>query len=176
CRVRRLPVERRGRGDRCPRRRRGAPHRMALAHAAGAGRMSLRTSDAEELPVIRSGPRSTAWWGMALLIAAELALFASLLAGYFYLRFKATEWPLDGLEKPNLVPGAIATVLLLSSSLPMWWAERGIRQGNARRLRIGLLVSFLLGAGFLAIQASEYASASFDWRTNVYGSMFFTIT
>jgi len=138
--------------------------------------MSVRTSDREDLPVIVSSTRSTAWWGMALLIAAELSLFASLLASYYYLRFKATEWPVSGLEKPNLVPGTIATVLLLSSSLPMWWAERGIKQGNERRLRIGLLLSFLLGVGFLAIQASEYASASFDWRTNVYGSLFFTIT
>jgi heme/copper-type cytochrome/quinol oxidase subunit 3 len=113
---------------------------------------------------------------MALFIAAELALFASLLASYYYLRFKATTWPLSGLEKPNLVPGVIATVILLSSSLPMWWVERSIKRGDASRLRIGLLVSLLLGIVFLGIQASEYASASFDWRTNVYGSLFFTIT
>ncbi|MFL5767080.1 MAG: heme-copper oxidase subunit III [Actinomycetota bacterium] len=138
--------------------------------------MSVRTSERNDLPVIVTGTHSTAWWGMALFIAAELSLFASLLAGYYYLRFKATAWPIGGLEKPNLVPGAIATVLLLSSSLPMWWAERGIKRDDARRLRIGLLLSFLLGAAFLAIQASEYVSASFDWRTNVYGSLFFTIT
>jgi len=138
--------------------------------------VSVRTADREDLPAIVSGTRATAWWGMALFIAAELSLFASLLASYYYIRFKATEWPFDGLEKPNLVPGAIATVLLLSSSLPMWWAERGIKRGDARRLRTGLLVSFLLGVAFLGIQASEYASASFDWRTNVYGSLFFTIT
>ena len=34
----------------------------------------------------------------------------------------------------------------------------------------------MLGVVFLAIQASEYASASFDWRTNAYGSLFVTIT
>ena len=34
---------------------------------------------------------------------------------------------------------------------------------------------FVLAIGFLAIQGYEYASASFSWRTDVYGSLFFTI-
>jgi heme/copper-type cytochrome/quinol oxidase subunit 3 len=128
------------------------------------------------LPTTVDAARSTAWWGMVWFIAAELALFGTFLASYFYLRFQAATWPPDGIEDPNLVTAAIMTVLLLSSSLPMWWGERGIKSGDVGRLRLGLALSMLLGLIFLALASYEFASAEFSWRTDAYGSLFFFIT
>jgi heme/copper-type cytochrome/quinol oxidase subunit 3 len=128
------------------------------------------------LPTTVDASRSTAWWGMVWFIAAELALFGTFLASYFYLRFQAATWPPDGIEDPNLVTAAIMTVLLLSSSLPMWWGERGIKSGDVGRLRLGLALSMLLGLIFLALASYEFASAEFSWRTDAYGSLFFFIT
>jgi cytochrome c oxidase subunit III len=121
------------------------------------------------------GARAPGWWGMALFILAELTLFGTALASYLYLRFRAPTWPPPGVERPDVVLGAIATVLLVGSSLPMLWAERGIERGNVVRMRIGIAISIVLAIGFLAIQGYEYASASFSWRTDAYGSLFFTI-
>jgi heme/copper-type cytochrome/quinol oxidase subunit 3 len=42
-------------------------------------------------------------------------------------------------------------------------------------MRIAMLLSIVLALGFLAIQGYEYASAAFSWRTDAYGSLFFTI-
>jgi heme/copper-type cytochrome/quinol oxidase subunit 3 len=54
----------------------------------------------------------------------------------------------------------------------------GIRRGNRRRLRVGLLVSFLLGATFLGLQVFEYGEKlkEFTPPTHAYGSLFFMIT
>jgi heme/copper-type cytochrome/quinol oxidase subunit 3 len=121
------------------------------------------------------GARATGWWGMALFILAELTLFGTALASYLFLRFRAPTWPPPGLELPDLMLGGVATVLLVGSSIPMLIAERAIERGSVVRMRIGMVISIVLALGFLSIQGYEYASASFSWRTDAYGSLFFTI-
>jgi heme/copper-type cytochrome/quinol oxidase subunit 3 len=113
---------------------------------------------------------------MVLFILAELALFGSALAGYFFLRFHSPEWPPPGIEEPDLMLGGLATVLLLSSSVPMLWAERSIGRGRVGAMRIGIAISILLALAFLSIQAKEYVDATFTYRDSAYGSLFFTIT
>jgi cytochrome c oxidase subunit III len=135
-----------------------------------------RTYDYEALPVEISGHKAPGWWGMILLIVTEATLFACLIASYFYLRAGAHIWPLDGLEKPKLVRPIIMTLILLTSSTPMWWADRSIRKGNQRNLRLGLALSFLLGALFLGLQIAEYRDLTFRVTANAYSSVFLTIT
>jgi heme/copper-type cytochrome/quinol oxidase subunit 3 len=123
--------------------------------------------------------RTTGWWGMVMFITTEATLFAALLASYFYLRFQAGgHWPPPGIDKPKLLRPLIMTALLLPSSLPVIWAERGIRKGQRWRLRLGLTATLLMGAGFLTLQGFEYADnlKKFTFTTHVYGSLFYTIT
>lgn len=131
-------------------------------------------------PVL-SVPRSasTAWWGMLLLVATEAALFAVLIASYFYLRFHADGgWPPEGIDDPKLVRASLMTSVLLASSVPMALAEAGIARGDRRRLRAGLAASFGLGALFLGLQALEYREQLRELRpqTDAYGSLVYTIT
>jgi cytochrome c oxidase subunit III len=131
-------------------------------------------------PAGLSGGRAPGFWGMAMLILTEATLFGILLFSYFYLRFQTSPtWPPPGIEKPRLFLVAIMTPILLLSSAPMHWSLLGIRRGKVGRLRIGLLVTFLMGAAFLSLQGVEYHSIltrEFTAKTNVYGSLFFTIT
>ena len=123
--------------------------------------------------------RPTGWWGMVLFITTEAAVFASLIASYFYLRFRATPaWPLGGIPPPELRLPLVMSAILLSSSIPMAFADRGIRKGRVGRLKLGLAVTFLLGATFLGLQGQEYITKlkEFTPQTNVYGSLFFAIT
>ena len=120
--------------------------------------------------------RGTAWWGMMSLIATEAMIFAGLLGAYFFTQAASKEWPLDGIEPPELARPSVFTVVLLASSLPVLWAEAGIRRGHVGRLRLGLLLSFLLGAVFLVNQALEYHELTFGLRDNAYGSLFYGIT
>jgi len=143
--------------------------RGAVAAATGAEALST------ELPV----GRSTGWWGMVMLVVTEATLFASLLGSYFYLRFQyGPQWPPEGIEAPSLLKPLVMTAVLLPSSLPMVWAEYGLRRGQRWRLRAGLAATLVLGATFLTLQATEYAEklANFTFTTDVYGSLFYLIT
>jgi cytochrome c oxidase subunit III len=120
--------------------------------------------------------RTTAWWGMVLLIATEATVFAGLLGSYFFLRASAPEWPLGGIEPPELGRISVFTVVLLASSVPVIWAEAAIRRGRVGQLRAGLLLGFLLGAVFVANQGLEYHELGFGVSDNAYTSLFYVIT
>ncbi|HEY8259351.1 MAG TPA: cytochrome c oxidase subunit 3 [Gemmatimonadales bacterium] len=126
------------------------------------------------VPPLATG-REPAWWGMTLLIATEAALFAYLLFSYFYVGSMARGgWPPG--RPPELTLTLPNTFVLLASSVTMWWAESGIRGGNTRRLTLGLAVTIVLGAAFLAIQGVEYSHARFTPRTDAHGSLFYIVT
>ena len=132
------------------------------------------------LPHTAHGPRAYGWWGMAWLIATEATLFAMLIASYFYLRFRsAPEWPPSPIEAPELALPLVMSAILLSSSIPVHFAELAIKKGNVRGLRVGLAIGALLGATFLGITwGIEWPEAlhRFTPRTNAYGTMYFTVT
>lgn len=132
--------------------------------------------DLAGLPAAGAGLRATGWWGMVVLIATEATLFAALLSSYFYLRSGTDAWPPPGIAKPELSLAGPGTVVLLSSSVTMVWAEVSIRRGRQGALRGGMAVTSVLGLIFLAIQGTEYARSEFTPRTNAYGSLFFVIT
>jgi heme/copper-type cytochrome/quinol oxidase subunit 3 len=118
---------------------------------------------------------STAWWGMAVLIMTEAMVFAILLACYFFLRASAKTWPPAGMEAPDLALAIPFSFVLWGSSLPLFWAESSIRNGRLRQFQIGMLISFVMGAAFLAYTLYDFAELHFGWRDNAYGSAFYTI-
>jgi heme/copper-type cytochrome/quinol oxidase subunit 3 len=113
---------------------------------------------------------------MVLLIVTEATLFTLLIFSYFFLRYQAKQWPPAGIAKPELLRPIIASVILLSSSLPVIWAEHRIKHDDQFGLRAGFAAAFVLGAIFLGFQIYEYAHAGFGLQTHAYTSAFFTIT
>lgn len=128
------------------------------------------------LPIRLTGSRAPGWWGMVWLCATEAMLFASFLGAYFFLRGSVEAFAAEGGKYVPLTRPLIMTVLLLASSVSAWWGEQGIKRGDTMRLRIGLAITFVLGVGFLGIQASEYAHREMSWTTSAYDSLFVTIT
>ncbi len=123
------------------------------------------------------GGRGTAWWGMAVLIMTEATIFASLLSSYFYLQATSKEWPLGGIEAPELQKISVMTVVLLGSSAPLFWAEHGIRKGKQGQLKAGLIMVILMGLSFFAfLTLYEYPELTFGIRDNAYASIFYTTT
>jgi cytochrome c oxidase subunit 3/cytochrome c oxidase subunit I+III len=121
--------------------------------------------------------RSLAWWGMVMTILTEGTLFALLLFVYFYLFSLAPEWPLGGIRPPELLVVSVRTVLLLASSATMSIAERSIRRGHPGVTKLFMVLTFLLGAVFLAGHVEEMLRlpTEFTWSTNAYGSLFYVI-
>ncbi|MFD2765324.1 cytochrome c oxidase subunit 3 [Micromonospora eburnea] len=139
--------------------------------AAATGAEALST----ELPV----GRPTSWWGMVMFVATEATLFACLLGSYFYLRFQfGPQWPPGGLEKPKLVIPLLMTLVLVPSSIPVVWAEHGIRRGQRWRLRAGLAATLVMGLTFMGLLVKEYSDdlKMHTMTTDVYGSLFYVIT
>ena len=88
---------------------------------------------------------STAWWGMATLIATESMIFVILLGAYFFLRASSTHWPPAGSPPPELKLAVPFSFVLWGSSIPIFYAEAAIRRGSQRGLRAGLLVERVHG-------------------------------
>lgn len=122
------------------------------------------------------GSQPPIWGGMLLLLLIESVVFASLISSYLYLRSGAIEWPLGGIEKPDLLLPSINVLVLLASSIPIFIADQGIRKGNQTRLRFGLIAGAVLAIVFLTLKYIEYSSLDYDWTSNAYGSIVWTIT
>lgn len=134
------------------------------------------TVDFSRLPEGVADRRATLWWGIIGLVVVETTVFATLVASWFYLRLGQESWPPPGVEDPKLLLPTINALVLLSSSIFMHWADRGVSKGNQKALRRGLVVSILLGAAFLAIKTYEYSHVEFRWDSHAYGSIVWTIT
>lgn len=131
--------------------------------------------DLRELPVAPLGKKNPLWWGMIGLITIEATVFASLIASYFYLLLGHTEWPPGGLEPPDLLVPTINSVVLLASSLPMRYADRGIGRNDQRALKVGLLLCLILSLIFLGLKAYEFSHKEYQWDSHAYGSIVWTL-
>jgi heme/copper-type cytochrome/quinol oxidase subunit 3 len=126
------------------------------------------------LPAGATGAEAVGWWGMVFFILTEAALFAYLFFSYFYIGSRYSEWPPSG--PPKLTLAVVNTIVLVTSSLPMWWAERSVRRDRQGRFKLGLLIVLVMGVAFLIIEGMEWSQQSFTPATNAYASLFFTIT
>jgi heme/copper-type cytochrome/quinol oxidase subunit 3 len=127
-------------------------------------------------PPARRRSKSLAWWGMLVTIMTESMVFAGLLASYGFLRASSNVWPPPGIPVPKLLTFGIFSCLLVFSSVPVIWAERGIKQGRQWQLRTGLIVAWLMAAAFFAYSVYDYLTLEFGWSDNAYGSIYYTTT
>jgi cytochrome c oxidase subunit 3 len=134
---------------------------------------AIQTSQA--LPIGSAGKRSGGWWGMVALIVTEGTLFGYLLFSYFYLASQTEQhWPPEGL--PNLLVPGVNTLMLLASSVFVWVSERCIQRRLMSWSLASMALAFILGVCFVGIQLHEWSIKTYDMTTNLYGSLYFTIT
>ncbi len=117
------------------------------------------------------------WWGMAIFMASEAALFGSLIGTYFYLEFTGREWPLGGIDAPSVALPLALTAALVATSVPMALAAGAARRGRTGATWLLVAAALLAQAGYLAVQIVEYHSdlEKFKPSTNAYGSIYFTL-
>ncbi|MHB8104154.1 MAG: cytochrome c oxidase subunit 3 [Dehalococcoidales bacterium] len=111
--------------------------------------------------------------GMVFFLVSETFLFGALFWTYYYLRAETPIWPP---QSPSATLAIANSVLLLTSSVTVWWGRWAIRRGNERGLFLGLLATLLLGCAFLGITGWEWTHEVFRPWTNAYGSIFYTMT
>ena len=86
-------------------------------------------------------------------------------------------WPPKGVEVLN--PWGfplLNTMILLCSGTTVTWAHHSLIHGDRHGLKLGLMLTILLGLTFTSVQAYEYAHAPFAFKGSIYGSTFFMAT
>ncbi len=136
--------------------------------------------------------------GTWLWLASDLMFFAALFASYFMIRQVTTDaaapgtptlWNL-GHATLNVPLTGLSTIILVSSSITCQMGVLAAEHGKVRRsagllnlgkwgLREWYMLTFIMGAMFIAGQSLEYASLIHDGHTmssNVYYSAFYLAT
>jgi heme/copper-type cytochrome/quinol oxidase subunit 3 len=125
----------------------------------------------------RRQSQPTGWWGMALFVATEATLFGTVIATYFYLRFKSAQWPAAGVEPPDVALPLCLAAALVATSVPMLLAARAASGGRrAAAVRL-ILLALLVQGGYLAVQVILFKRdlGDFSPRDSAYGSIYFTM-
>ena len=145
-------------------------------------------------------------WSMGWFIFSEVMFFGAFFGALFYARVitmpwlgdldhKSVLWPGFTAAWPNLGPAGVVeafqtigpwpiptinTALLLTSGVTLTFAHHALKDNHRGSLKFWLLITVLLGAVFLALQAFEYAHAYQDLNlklsSGIFGSTFFLLT
>jgi heme/copper-type cytochrome/quinol oxidase subunit 3 len=120
---------------------------------------------------------SAGWWGMVILVASEATLFGAFIGTYFYLRFRTTPWPPDGIPKPALVVPLILLACLVATTIPMSFASRAAQAGRLRATRFFITLVLLVEAGYFAYEVHDFADQiqRVDITRNAYSSIYYTL-
>jgi cytochrome c oxidase subunit 3 len=114
--------------------------------------------------------------GMLLFICSEIMIFGAFFTAYFFIRVVGhAPWPAHGTTLPKLVAG-FNTVILISSSFTIHFAQESIKRNNRLGLKVGMVSTFLLGLTFLFIQINEYVHIGFSPADHAQGSVFYGLT
>jgi heme/copper-type cytochrome/quinol oxidase subunit 3 len=131
--------------------------------------------DDRRLPVGSLEYRATGWWAMLLVLLTEGALFAYLLFSYYYVTVQPHSGPWPP-EMPKFLLSLPNTIILLLSSVAMWFGEYGTKRGIRWLQLLGIAGAIVLGTAFVIIQFFEWSSRPFTMSSGTYGSLYFTVT
>jgi cytochrome c oxidase subunit III len=128
------------------------------------------------VPVRRRGP-SVAFWGMAMLVAAEATLFGTFTGTYYYLRFESVHWPPPGTPEPRVVVPLIMVGLLVTSSIPMELAARAARRGRLWSTRLLLVWALAVQSVYLVWAIHDYVQQLHHStpQDNAYSSIYYVL-
>ncbi|MFC0300896.1 cytochrome aa3 quinol oxidase subunit III [Virgibacillus soli] len=94
-------------------------------------------------------------FGFWIFLGAEIALFATLFATYFTLVNRTGNGP-SGHDIFELTPVLIETIVLLTSSFTIGLAINAMRLNNKKAMMGFLVITLLLGLGFLGVEIFEF--------------------
>ena len=115
---------------------------------------------------------------MWVFLGSDCLFFGSLIATYMVYRGQSIvgPYPADIIDVPITT---VSTFVLLMSSFAMVMAVAAARNGNQKRLIQWLLLTIVLGLGFIGFQVYEFNLFRIEglrYETNLFSSTFFTLT
>jgi cytochrome c oxidase subunit 3 len=144
-----------------------------LKHEHGAGHHEMSDALYEEI-------RGHRLLGFTLFLISDCILFSAFIFAYLYLRNTIDHWPPPGIEGPNLLFGALNSVVLFGSGATMHYALESWKHGNTKLFYRWLGLTLFLGLWFLLGQGYEYSDLYYrqhaTWAGSIFGASFFTLT
>lgn len=137
--------------------------------------------------------------GMWVFLGSEVMFFTALIGSYIILRFGSPEFFAEPGVILNIPVTAVNTFLLICSSVTMVKAFAAVQDGDQQRLKLYLVLTCVIGATFVGVQAYEYsellhhgfgpggylpgselaegaAAGTLPASVSIYGSSFYTMT
>jgi len=117
-------------------------------------------------------------FGFTVFLLSESIIFLSLILTYVALRLtQPANWIPPGVKGPELTSVvAINTVVLLSSSGVIQFAERALSRRHLNKFRLLWIITSAMGSYFLIGQAIEWSHLDFGLSTGLVGGAFYVLT
>lgn len=125
----------------------------------------------------REEEKSNVLFGFTVFLLSESMVFVSFFLTYIILRLTTVNWLPTGVSGPELSTAVIInTIILLSSSLVIYLAERALKKHNLWLFRLLWLTTSVMGAYFLAGTFKEWQGLDFKISTGLIGATFYLLT
>lgn len=115
-------------------------------------------------------------FGFIVFLLSESVIFFSFFVGYIVYKTNATDWLPTGFEGLEIREPLINTIVLVSSSFVIYFAERFLHKENLWGFRLFWLLTMAMGAYFLYGQAVEWNALPFGFKDGVFGGTFYLLT
>jgi cytochrome c oxidase subunit 3 len=115
-------------------------------------------------------------FGFPLFLLSESIIFVSFFVTYTILRLKNPLWFPPGVSGLDIPRAALNTVILVTSSGVIYWAEKALKRHRLIRFRRLWLLTALMGIIFLIFQAMEWQNMPFGISDGAAGATFYLLT
>jgi cytochrome c oxidase subunit III len=132
--------------------------------------LTNRVIDVSDLPNVAFGRKNVTWLANVFYMMIEGTMFALVIAAYFYLRTRSTDWPPVNLP-PDLSFGIANSVLFLISVWPARWVQIKSPRRDLPAVRLGLIILSLFGIVCIGVRVFEFVHINCRWSDNAYASV-----
>lgn len=115
-------------------------------------------------------------FGFPVFLLSESIIFVSFFVTYALLRAQSPNWFPPGVSGLDIPKAAINTVILVTSSGVIYFAERALDRHKLIKFRRLWLLTIVLGVVFLARQAIEWRNMPFGLDAGLAGATFYLLT
>ena len=137
---------------------------------------ALNTKSAASSHVEHEEEEDHRMFGFVVFLLSESVIFFSFFVGYIVFKTSSENWLPAGFEGLEVREPLINTIVLVSSSFVIYFAERFLHKENLWGFRIFWLLTMAMGSYFLYGQAVEWQGLPFGFTSGVFGGVFYLLT
>ncbi len=115
-------------------------------------------------------------FGFIVFLLSESVIFLSFFVGYVVLKTETDHWLPAGFDGLEIREPLINTIVLVSSSFVIYFAERCLHRENLWGFRAFWVLTMAMGGFFLYGQVVEWMNLPFGFTAGTFGGTFYLLT